>query len=83
MASKAIEFGIDSFGDLTHDLSGHPIPHAQVIRNVVAEAVLADQVGLHYIGLGEHHRDDFAISSPDMVLAGIASRTERLRLNTR
>ncbi len=82
MASKAIEFGIDSFGDLTHDLSGHPIPHAQVIRNVVAEAVLADQVGLHYIGLGEHHRDDFAISSPDMVLAGIASRTERLRLNT-
>lgn len=82
MASDEIEFGIDTFGDVTHDLAGNPVSPAQVIRNVVAEAVLADHVGLDYIGLGEHHRDDFAISAPDMVLAAIAARTERLRLNT-
>lgn len=82
MAAHAIEFGIDSFGDRTHDLAGHPMSHAQVIRNVVDEAVLAEQVGLDYVGLGEHHRDDFAISAPDMVLAAIAARTRRIKLNT-
>jgi alkanesulfonate monooxygenase SsuD/methylene tetrahydromethanopterin reductase-like flavin-dependent oxidoreductase (luciferase family) len=56
------------------------VSHAQVIRNVVDEAVLAEQSGLDVFGIGEHHRDDFAISSPEMVLAGIATRTERLRL---
>ncbi len=82
MTQQPIEFGIDTFGDRTNDLAGHPISHAQTIRNVVDQAVLAEQVGLDYIGLGEHHRDDFAISAPDMVLAAIASRTERLKLNT-
>ncbi|MBI4900824.1 MAG: LLM class flavin-dependent oxidoreductase [Actinobacteria bacterium] len=75
-----IELGVDTFGDVTLDAEGSPVSHAQVIRNVVDEAVLAEQVGLDVIGLGEHHRDDFAISSPEMVLAGIAGRTERLRL---
>lgn len=82
MAQRSIEFGIDSFGDLTHDLAGRPISHAQVVRNVVDEAVLAEQVGLDYVGLGEHHRDDFAISAPEMVLAAIAARTERIKLGT-
>lgn len=82
MNFDGLEFGIDSFGDLTNDLSGVPLSHAQVVRNVVAEAVLADQVDIDYIGLGEHHRDDFAISAPEMVLAAIAARTERLKLNT-
>ena len=71
--AAAIEFGMDTFGDLTHDLAGQPVSHAQVVRDVIAEAVLADQVGLDYAGLGEHHRDDFAISAPDMVLAAIAA----------
>lgn len=82
MATDQIEFGIDSFGDVTNDLAGAPVHHAQVVRNVVAEAVLADQVGLDYVGLGEHHRDDFAISSPEMVLAAIAARTEKIKLGT-
>jgi len=54
----------------------------EVIRNVVAEAVLADSVGLDFIGIGEHHRDDFAVSSPETVLAAIAGQTSRIRLGS-
>jgi probable LLM family oxidoreductase len=74
-------FGLDTFGDtgLEADI---PTPMAQVIREVVEEGVLADAVGLDYIGLGEHHRADYAISSPDVVLAAIAARTQRIRLGT-
>lgn len=67
-----LEFGLDTFGDVTKDATGAMLPHAQVIRNVVDEAVLADELGLDFIGLGEHHRADFAISSPETVLAAIA-----------
>lgn len=76
------EFGIDTFGDVTSDGNGGLTPHAQVIRDVVEEAVLADEVGLSAIGIGEHHRADFAVSSPEMVLAAIASRTKNLRLTS-
>ena len=69
-------FGLDTFGDVAGDSA------ADTLREVVAEAVLADQVGIDMIGLGEHHRPDFAISAPDVVLAAIAGRTERIRLNT-
>ena len=75
-----IELGIDTFGDVTYDGAGQLLPHPQVIRNVVAEAVLADELGLDFIGVGEHHRPDFAISAPDVVLAAIAGQTERIRL---
>jgi len=77
-----IELGIDTFGDVTFDVDGKLLPHAQVIRNVVAEAVLADELGLDFIGIGEHHRPDFAISAPDVVLAAIAGQTERIRLGS-
>ncbi len=80
MDLDALEFGIDTFGDVTLGPGGHRLPHAQVVRNVVDEAVLADQAGLSSIGIGEHHRDDFAISSPEMVLAAIAARTSSIRL---
>ena len=72
--------GLDTFGDAP--LDGAPANHAQVLRDVVAEAALADRVGVDYIGLGEHHRPDYAISAPDVVLAAIAGRTERIRLGT-
>ena len=72
--------GLDTFGDAP--LDGAPANHAQTLREVVAEAVLADRVGVDYIGLGEHHRADYAISAPDVVLAAIAGRTERIRLGT-
>ncbi len=79
---KPIELGLDTFGDVTRTADGKPLPHAQVIRDVVAEAVLADELGVDFIGLGEHHRADFAISSPEMVLAAIASRTSHIRLGS-
>src|SRR4030095_3053324 len=69
-------------GDVTYDADGNLLPQAQVIRNVVAEAVLADQLGLDFIGIGEHHRDDYAISAPDVVLAGIAGQTKQIRLGS-
>ena len=75
-----LELGIDTFGDVTLDPSDAPVSHAQVIRNVVDEAILAEQAGVDVFGIGEHHRADFAVSSPEMVLAGIATRTQRLRL---
>ncbi|MEV4759601.1 LLM class flavin-dependent oxidoreductase [Micromonospora sp. NPDC049559] len=80
--TSALEFGLDSFGDVTSGADGKRIPYAQVIRNVVEEAVLADRLGVDGFGLGEHHRDDFAVSSPEIVLATIAGRTERIRLGT-
>ena len=54
----------------------------EVIRNVIDEGVLADRVGLDFFGVGEHHRDDFAISAPDVALAAIAARTNRIRLGS-
>lgn len=76
------KFGLDTFGDVTVDDSGERTPAHQVIRDVVSQAVLADQVGIDAIGLGEHHRDDYAISSPDMVLAAIAAQTSNIHLGT-
>src|SRR6185503_11358737 len=78
----SIELGLDTFGDVTDGPDGKPLPAAQVIRNLVDEAVLADQVGVDFIGVGEHHRADFAVSSPEMVLSAIASRTRRIRLGS-
>ncbi|MFY7922159.1 MAG: LLM class flavin-dependent oxidoreductase [Gemmatimonas sp.] len=77
-----IELGLDTFGDVTEGPDGALIPHAQVIRNLIAEAELADRVGVDIIGVGEHHRDDFAVSSPEVVLAAIAGRTSRIRLGS-
>jgi probable LLM family oxidoreductase len=77
-----IEFGLDTFGDVTWGPDGTLLPPHEVLRHVVEEAVLADSVGIDVIGLGEHHRDDFAISAPEVVLAAIAGRTRRIRLGT-
>jgi probable LLM family oxidoreductase len=77
-----LELGLDTFGDVTVDADGNRLSDAQVIRDVVEEAVLADRLGVDFIGVGEHHRDDFAVSSPETVLAAIAGRTERIRLGS-
>jgi probable LLM family oxidoreductase len=77
-----LELGLDTFGDVTRSADGRPLPHAQVIRDVVAEATLADGLGIDFIGVGEHHREDFAVSSPEMVLAAIAGQTRRIRLGS-
>ena len=77
-----LQLGLDTFGDVTYDAERRLLPQAQVIRNVVAEAVLADELGLDFIGVGEHHREDFAVSAPEVVLAAIAGKTRRIRLGS-
>src|SRR3546814_10389757 len=77
-----LEMGLDTFGDVTEDAEGRPLSHPQVLRNVVDEAVLADQVGLDFFGVGEHHREDFAVSAPEVVLAAIAGRTDDIHLGS-
>ena len=80
--TQTFEFGLDTFGDVTVGPDGRLLTHAQVIRNVIAEGVLADQVGVDAFGIGEHHRPDFSVSAPDVVLAAIAARSERIRLGS-
>ena len=77
---QTIEFGLDTFGDVPMDDSGKPVSYARAIRQVVDEAVLADSVGVDVIALGEHHRVEYSISTPETVLAGIATKTNRIRL---
>jgi probable LLM family oxidoreductase len=79
---QPIELGLDTFGDITVDAENRPKPTAQVLRDVVEQGVLADQVGLAFIGLGEHHRPDFSISAPEVMLAAIAARTAHIHLGS-
>ncbi|PWC03385.1 LLM class flavin-dependent oxidoreductase [Agromyces badenianii] len=80
--AERYEFGLDTFGDVTIGPDGSPLSHAQVLRNVVEEAVLADRLGIDFFGIGEHHREDFAVSAPEVVLGAIAGRTERIHLGS-
>lgn len=77
-----IELGLDTFGDTTLGADGRLQPHDVVLREVVEQGVLADALGVHFFGLGEHHRSDFAVSSPEVVLAAIAAKTSRIRLGS-
>jgi len=77
-----VQLGLDTFGDITQRPDGTLKRADEVLRDVVEEAVVAEQAGVDFIGLGEHHRPDFAISSPEVVLAAIAGRTQRIRLGT-
>src|SRR6476659_4544922 len=77
-----LEFGLDTFGDVPQDDSGTPVSYARAIRQVVDEAVLADAIGVDVIALGEHHRPEYSVSSPETVLAGMATRTSRIRLGS-
>jgi probable LLM family oxidoreductase len=74
--------GLDTFGDVTHDDDDRPLSHAQTIRNLVEQGVLADQVGVDFFGIGEHHTDDFPWSAAVVVLAAIAARTTRIRVGS-
>ncbi len=80
--AQNFEFGLDTFGDVTTGPDGKLLSHAQVIRNVIDEAALADEIGVNSFGVGEHHRPDFSVSAPEVVLAAIAGRTKRLHLGS-
>ncbi|MDN4172944.1 LLM class flavin-dependent oxidoreductase [Nocardioides sp. SOB77] len=77
-----IQLGLDTFGDVTAGPDGALVQHAQVVRDVVEQGRLADAVGVDAFGVGEHHRDDYAVSAPDVVLAGLATTTERILLGS-
>ena len=78
-----MELGIYTFAETTHDAtSGTFSGAAQRLRNLIEEIELADQVGLDVFGVGEHHRPDYAVSSPAVVLAAAAERTKRIRLTS-
>ncbi|MET7441427.1 LLM class flavin-dependent oxidoreductase [Streptomyces sp. NPDC005496] len=74
--------GLDTFGDVPEDDSGALVSHARSIRQTVTEAVLADEIGVDVLALGEHHRPEYSVSTPETVLAGIATRTKRIRLSS-
>jgi probable LLM family oxidoreductase len=80
--AQRIEFGLDTFGDITAGPDGKLSSHAQVIRDVIEEAALADALGIEAFGVGEHHRPDFSISAPEVVLGAIAGRTKRIVLGS-
>jgi probable LLM family oxidoreductase len=82
LMADILELGLDTFGDVTVDDDGRPLSQAQTLRHVVEEAVLADQLGIDAFDVGEHHRPDFAVSAPEVMLAAIAARTARLRLGS-
>ncbi len=77
-----VSLGVDTFGDVSLGADGVRKRHDQVLRDVIEQGVLADEVGIDFIGLGEHHRDDFAISAPEVVLGAIAGKTSRIKLGS-
>src|SRR5680860_909009 len=76
---RLMEIGLSSFGDVGTGVAGPPISPQQRLHNLLEEIVLADEVGLDVFGVGEHHRADFAVSAPAVVLAAAAVRTPRIR----
>lgn len=77
-----VQLGLDTFGDVTETTDGGVQSHAATLRDLLDEAVLADQVGIDFIGVGEHHRADYSVSAPEVVLAAIAARTGRIRMGS-
>ncbi|HEX8851297.1 MAG TPA: LLM class flavin-dependent oxidoreductase [Gemmatimonadaceae bacterium] len=80
---RAMELGIYTFAETTRDpRTGHLVGARQRLRDLIEEIVLADQLGLDVFGVGEHHRPDYAVSAPAVVLAAAAERTTRIRLTS-
>ncbi len=82
LAQFPLVLGLDTFGDLTHDEDDRPLSHAQTIRNVVEQGVLAGQAGADFFGIGEHHADDFPMPGAGVVPGAIAARTTRIHLRS-
>jgi probable LLM family oxidoreductase len=79
---QPFQLGLDTFGDVTFRPDGTLKSDAQALRDVIEEAVLAEQVGIDAFGVGEHHRPDFSISAPEVMLAAMATRTKRMLLGS-
>ena len=78
-----IELGISSFGETTPiEKTGEVLSHDKRIRNLIEEIELSDKVGLDIYAIGEHHRSDFAVSAPEIVLAAGAVNTKNIKLSS-
>ncbi len=82
MTDFPLTLGLDTFGDVPAGADGQLVSQAQAIRNLVEQGVLADQVGLDFIGIGEHHTPDMPLSAADVVLGAIAARTSHIHLGS-
>jgi alkanesulfonate monooxygenase SsuD/methylene tetrahydromethanopterin reductase-like flavin-dependent oxidoreductase (luciferase family) len=80
---QPFEIGLYSFAEATSDpQTGHNLNPQERIRNLLEEIELADQVGLDVYGLGEHHREEFVSSAPEVILGAASARTKRIRLTS-
>ncbi|HRE39608.1 MAG TPA: LLM class flavin-dependent oxidoreductase [Chitinophagaceae bacterium] len=77
-----MELGISMFGDNHFDKAGKPLPTGQRLQELIEEIKLMDEVGLDFFGVGEHHRPDYAVSVPEIVLAAAASVTKQIKLGS-
>jgi probable LLM family oxidoreductase len=77
-----MQLGIYTFAETTPDSTGHTVSPAQRLHDLLEEIELADEIGLDVFGVGEHHRPDFAVSAPAVVLGAAAARTNRIRLSS-
>ena len=78
-----MELGVYTFAELSPDpITGEELAPAERLRNLIEEIELADRIGLDVFGVGEHHRPDFAVSSPAIVLAAAAERSKTIRLTS-
>jgi probable LLM family oxidoreductase len=77
-----LELGVGMFGDNHYDENGQPLSSGERLRELIEEIKLMDEVGLDFFGIGEHHRPDYAVSVPEIVLAAAASVTKRIKLGS-
>src|SRR3982750_3726934 len=77
-----MEIGIGMFGDLHTDSNGKVQPAQQRLQEIIEEIKLMDEVGLDFFGIGEHHRPDYAVSTPEIILAAAATVTKNIKLGS-
>ena len=77
-----MELGISMFGDNHFDSKGKPLPTGERLKELIEEIKLMDDLGLDFFGIGEHHRPDYAVSVPEIILAAAASVTKQIKLGS-
>jgi probable LLM family oxidoreductase len=77
-----MELGVGMFGDNHYDASGKPLSAGERLRELIEEIKLMDEVGLDFYGIGEHHRPDYAVSTPEIILAAAAAVTKKIKLGS-
>lgn len=77
-----MELGISMFGDNHYDKDGKPFPPGQRLQELIEEIKLMDETGLDFFGIGEHHRPDYAVSVPEIILAAASTVTKNIKLGS-